>query len=186
MKKKKFQELDALVDRLGISDEEVAEWFYSQPATLAKTALPLVYKDGNTLSTKIGLSFDCAHKLWGIQILPDVVLSLSSRDEQDQPFGKDEAKRMAESFTMNGITGSLPTLEVLKRFNSAALTEAFRSTIATLREYDIITVTSGVVWAEDEGADFNFLFGIGSYGEEVIRKERKTFKSKVARYAIMF
>ena len=186
MKKKKFQELDAVVERLGISDEEVAEWFYSQPVTLAKTALPLVYKDGNTLSTKIGLLFDCSHKLWGIQILPDVVLSLSSRDEYDQPFGKDEAKRVAESLTMDGIQGSLPTIEVLKQFNNTAIAEAFGATIATLREYDIHTVTSGVVWAEDEELDFNVLFGIGPYGEEVIRKERKTFKSKVARYAVMF
>ena len=126
MKKKNFQELDALVENLGITDEEVAEWFYSRPLTLAKTALPLVYKDGDQLSTKIGLLFDCAHKLWGIQILPDVVLSLSSRDEQDQPFGKDEAKAFAESVSVNGMSGSLPTIEVLKQFNKEASAEALR------------------------------------------------------------
>ena len=186
MKKKKFQELDALVENLGISDEEVTEWFYSRPLTLVKTALPLVYKDGDKLSTKIGLLFDCAHKLWGIQILPDVVLSLKSRNGHDQPFGKDEARAFAESVSMNGMQGSLPTLEVLKRFNNEVSTEAFRSTIATLKEYGIYTVSSGVVWVEEESVDSNVLFGIGSYGEEVIRKERKSFKSKVARYAVMF
>ena len=49
-----------------------------------------------------------------------------------------------------------------------------------------VLMSSGVVWAADEGIGYNYLFGIGSYGEEVIRKEREDFKSKVGRFAVMF
>ncbi len=186
MKAKKFEKLDDLVRELNISDEEIAEWFYSQPYTLVKTALPLVYKEGNKLSTKIGLSFEHMHKLWGIQILPRVFMSLGICNDENLPFGKDEAKRFAESVFMDEAEGSLPSLQALKPFNNKEVYEAFRSTIETLKEYDIFTVSSGIIWVEDEGLDFNYLFGIGTFGEEVIRKEKKDFKSKVARYAVAF
>jgi hypothetical protein len=186
MKKQKIAELDAFARKIGISDEEIAEWFYSLPTSLIKTDLPLVYKDGNNLTTKIGLVFEDMGKLWGIQILPRVVLSLASRDENDEPFGKDKAKKFAESIYLDGVEGSLPTLEVLKAFNDKKISKAFKNTIDVLIEYDIETVTSGVVWTANEWAGFNYLFGIGAYGEEVIRREREEFKSKVARFAVMF
>lgn len=186
MVNQKIRELNTFVEKLGISEEEVAEWFYSQPITLIKTALPLVYKEGNNLYTKIGLSFEHMHKLWGVQILPRVFMSLSIRDDENQPFGREEAKAFAESVFMDDSEGSLPSLEALKAFNNKAVYEAFRSTIETLKEYDIITVSSGIVWASEEGIDFEYLFGIGTFGEEVIRKERRGFKSKVARYAVSF
>ncbi len=186
MKKQKIAELDAFARKIGISDEEIAEWFYSLPTSLIKTDLPLVYKDGNNLTTKIGLVFEDLGKLWGIQILPRVVLSLASRDENGEPLGKDKAKKFAESVYLDGVEGSLPTLEVLKAFNDKRVCRAFKNTIDILKEYDVETVSSGVVWAADVGIGYNYLFGIGTYAEEVIRKESEDFKSKVGRFAVMF
>ena len=78
-----FLRLDEFIRELAISETELDAWYNNRlerRKELIPTLLPLVYQTGNELTAANGLILNRSKDLWGIQLLPRLVLPAVRKD----------------------------------------------------------------------------------------------------------
>lgn len=140
--KKNFEELEALIAELEISDRELMDWVIKRNKNrrialdVIPTALPLVYCCGNKMTVEDGLDLGRKSELWGIQLFSGMVIALKCGSGNDvSSFSLRNVKKFAENLIFNGRRGNLPDSDVLKELWWKEKTEKpFMETVGVLKE----------------------------------------------------
>jgi len=107
--REKFSRLDAVVAEIGITQEELQEWFNPSP-------FPIVYKKGNNFEVLPRFIHERRNEVWGYEIMPNIILAKKcGADGNVEDTNWKEVQRFAEKCTLEGKRGYLPSLKFLRQ-----------------------------------------------------------------------
>ena len=152
---KKFRELEKVIFKYQISDDEVATWLSERAKNkncLISTKLPLVYRCGNEFCIKNGLDLSHRDELWGVMLFSRTMLALACGAGKDVASTSwKNVKEFAEKMRFNGKSGSLPSKEVLAKYCGYWENKKFSETLKVLNENNIKAQEySGCLWCSEE------------------------------------
>ena len=110
----KFALLNEAVINAGMNEKEIALWFQLRQEALLQ--FPIAYKKGDTFEILPYLDLSRKDYVWGYEILPGIVMAKKCGivcDIKDTTW--DTSKAYAEKCRLDGKTGKLPSLKVLKQ-----------------------------------------------------------------------
>ena len=113
--------------------------------------MPLVYRQGNSLTVENGLDLSRKSELWGIQLLSGVMISLHYNLENhvsDNTWGN--VQKFAEKMRFNGKSGHLLYKDVLKEHWGGMEKAKFAATVGVLKGNKIEAYGyEGWIWCRD-------------------------------------
>ena len=167
-----FLRLDEFIRELAISETELDAWYNNRlerRKELIPTLLPLVYQTGNELTAANGLILNRSKDLWGLQLLPRLVLARRCHGVKNNcstlPMSWDIIREGVQQMTFQGKTGSLPSQDFLLTSCTAYLKGQLKKTIDVLQQNKITCsqFDHGEIWCIDEfSSDEAYLFSLHS------------------------
>ena len=115
-----------------ISNEHDAKQLDVSAQEIIITALPIVYSNENKLSLEKGLILSRKHEIWGIQLLPNVIVALKGKVSDASNSTWQQMKIFAEKMELNGKCGRLPSKVLFKNQWGYLERKKLEATIAVL------------------------------------------------------
>ena len=177
METNKFKALKSFLDEQKISRSELEHylnnprigseyWFHSSDTQgLVPMPLPLVYNSGHTFIVRNGLDWEAKEDLWGIEILPNVIMSLRRGTvETPKGFVPNTCYNVLNRIKNRDCGGCMPSAALLKKHVGVKEIALLEGTLKRLREEGIDAgCFLGVCWCYDNVLENKFgVFSLGT------------------------
>lgn len=133
---------------------------------LIETTLPLVYCKKNEFYVLNGLNLERKNELWGIDLSPNCLLSLTKMlNSNDSPIkNKADVQKYVKSMIFKGKHGSLPSAELLGKIWNKEKRSDLKKTILVMENNGIKNIDyRGIIWCSEvfhEAPEYSLTFSL--------------------------